>query len=137
MQSPPQARPAFTLIEMVVVLAIVGIALSIAGPSLMRPVAPDGLQSVIDRTRNLALRRAEPVTLAVGADGKWMAYASRSSSEPVGLGRLADKSLAPVRIDISALGLCTTDELSIESSSRSVTLNPFACTVAATASPAR
>lgn len=129
MQSPSHARPAFTLIEMVVVLAIVGIALSIAGPSLMRPVAADNLQSVIDRTRNLALRRAEPVTLVIGADGKWAAYAARSGSEAIGSGKSDDINAAGLRIDISALGLCTSDDISADSPARSVTLNPFACTV--------
>ena len=137
MQSPPQARPAFTLIEMVVVLAILGIALSIAGPSLMRPVAADGLQSVIDRTRNLALRRAEPVTLVVGPDGNWVAYAARSGSDPVVSGRLGDKASPALRLDISALGLCTTDDQSVAASRQSVTLNPFACTVSATAGSER
>ncbi|HUQ48410.1 MAG TPA: prepilin-type N-terminal cleavage/methylation domain-containing protein [Gemmatimonadaceae bacterium] len=137
MQSPSQTRPAFTLIEMVVVLAILGIALSIAGPSLMRPVAADGLQSVIDRTRNLALRRAEPVTLLVGADGKWVAYASRSGREAVGSGRLDARSSPSLRLDISALGLCTTDDHSVGDPTQSVTLNPLACTVRAAEGPAR
>lgn len=129
MQSSPQARPAFTLIEMAVVLAILGIALSIAGPSLMRPVATDDLPSVIDRTRNLALRRAEPVTLVVGVDGKWVAYASRSGSEPVGSGKLDEKRGVALRLDISALGLCSSDDISRVGSADSITLNPFACTV--------
>ncbi len=129
MQSSSPSRPAFTLIEMVVVLAILGVALSIAAPSLMRPIAGDGLQNVIDKTRNLALRRAEPVTLVIGADGKWAAYAVRSGSEPVGTGKLGDMQPHALRIDISALGLCTSDDMSAESNGVSVTLNPFACTV--------
>ena len=137
MRSSSLPRSAFTLIEMVVVLAILGIALSIAGPSLMRPVAADNLQSVIDRTRNLALRRAEPVTLVVGADGNWVAHAARSGSDPVGSGKVGENRSSASRIDISALGLCTSDQLSAESTAGSVTLNPFACTVSSVAGSSR
>src|SRR5437868_4608664 len=99
MRSSSLPRSAFTLIEMVVVLAILGIALSIAGPSLMRPVGADNLQSVIDRTRSVALRRAVPVTLVVGADGKWVARAVRSGTEAIGSGTLSEH-VTPIRIDI-------------------------------------
>ena len=132
-----RARPAFTLIEIVVVLAILGIALSIAGPSLMRPGTADSLQGVIDRTRNLALRRAEPVTLVVAADGTWEAFAARTGSDPLGSGKLGETNPSGMRIDISALGLCTTDDISVGEKVSSVTLNPFACTVTAEAKPAR
>lgn len=137
MQSSARARPAFTLIEIVVVLAILGIALSIAGPTLMRPVAADNLQSVIDRTRNLALRRAEPVTLVVAADGKWVAFAARTGSDPVGSGNVGEQNPPAMRIDISALGLCTADDTSAGGTASPVTLNPFACTVIPEAKPAR
>lgn len=137
MQSFFRARPAFTLVEMVVVLAILGIALAIAGPSLMRPVAANGLQSVVDRTRNIALRRAEPVTLVTGADGKWTAYAVRSGSEPVTSGTMSGSLPAAMRIDISAIGLCTSDYVSAEGSAGAIVLNPFACTVTATMAATR
>ena len=137
MRSSSLPRSAFTLIEMVVVLAILGIALSIAGPALMRPVAADNLQSTIDRTRNLALRRAEPVTLTIERDGKWVARSPRSGTEPVATGQLGERSVAPMRIDISAVGLCTSDDLAAEGAGVPVMLNPFACTVGPMSVPAR
>ena len=129
MQSSSQARPAFTLVEMIVVLAVLGIALAVAGPSMLRPVAADSLQSVIDRTRNTALRRAEPVTLVTGADGKWAAYAVRSGTEPIGSGTVSEKNPVAMRIDISAIGLCTSDDVVSDRSAGSVSVNPLACTV--------
>ena len=129
MQVSLRTRRAFTLIEIVVVLAIVGIALSIAGPSLMRPIAADSLQSVIDRTRNLALRRAEPVTLVVGADGKWTSYAVRTETRPVGSGRLGENPGISLRLDISPLGLCSSDDILGSGAQGSLALDPFACIV--------
>lgn len=137
MRSSSLPRSAFTLIEMVVVLAILGIALSIAGPSLIRPVTANNLQSVIDRTRSLALRRAEPVMLVVAEDGEWRAYAVRSGRDPVASGKLGESSATGMRIDISALGLCTSDEISSDGTVGATTLNPFACTVTNVAGPSR
>lgn len=137
MQVSSRPRSAFTLIEMVVVLAILGIALSIAGPSLMRPIAADNLQSVIDRARTIALRRAEPVTLVVGSDGRWAAYAVRTGSDAIGSGKLGENPHSVLRLGISPLGLCNLDDMSVDGTASSITLNPFACAVSGAAGVSR
>jgi len=66
-------RSGFTLVEMIVVLIVLGLAASLAAPmmSLRQPSDETALRRVIDFGRETAIRRAEAVVLEVSADGRW------------------------------------------------------------------
>lgn len=117
-------RRAFTLIEMVVVLTVMGIALAVVAPSMILPRRTTDIGTTIADARNAALRRSERMTLSIAADGKWAIYPTRSAAEPLRSGKLDQQDGSAVTIDISPLGLCTVIENS--AAVRDV-LDPFTC----------
>lgn len=127
MRHTHQPRHAFTLIEMIVVLAIMGIALAVVGPALIFPENRSSLEQVMSDSRTAAIRRSEQVTLSVEKNGSWRMYVSRSAANVLRSGQLNENIPGPVAIEISPLGLCT---LEAEKSVPAVTLDPFSCTLA-------
>lgn len=125
MRLPGRKERAFTLIEMVVVLAVMGIALAVAAPSMILPRRTTDIGTVVADARNAALRRSEQVTLAIAPDGKWSISAARSAAEPLRSGKFETTDGSPLRIDISPLGLCTVNETSTMPHDL---LDPFSCT---------
>ncbi len=80
MQSAGPSRRAFTLVEMVVVIAIAGIALALVGPSLILAPRAHGFETIVADARRTALRRSESVSLTIGAEGQWRVDAVRSGA---------------------------------------------------------
>ncbi len=131
MKPAAHVRRAFTLIEMVVVIAIAGIALAIVGPSLILAPPPRGLETIVADARRAALRRSEAVTLAVGPDGQWRIDAVRSGSRiSSGIGGGPES----LRLDISPLGLCTMDRAP---AGARMAIDPFTCAFADSAGLSR
>ncbi|MEP6506779.1 MAG: type II secretion system protein [Gemmatimonadales bacterium] len=124
MQVLTRKHRAFTLIEMVVVLAVMGIALAVVAPSMILPRRTTDIGTVVADARNAALRRSELVTLAIAPDGKWSIYSARSGSAPLLSGRLNQPDGFLLRIDISPLGLCT---MIVSSMAVRDTLDPLTC----------
>ena len=127
MKFAASARRAFTLIEMVVVLAIMGIALAIVAPAIVLPAKESGLASAVSLARNAALRRSEQVDLEVDST-RWLVYAVRSGTQPVLKGKLDSAMGGRISIHISPLGLCTVDGAGPE-----ISLNPFTCEMSSAA----
>lgn len=127
MRHTQQPRHAFTLIEMIVVLAIMGIALAVVGPALMFPENRSSLEQVMSDSRATAIRRSERVTLSVEKTGSWRMYASQSAANLLRSGQLDENLSSTVAIEISPLGLCTVES---GTSVAAVTLDPFNCTLA-------
>lgn len=121
MQPPAPERRAFTLVEMIVVLAVMGIALAVVAPSMILRSRKSDISTIVAESRSAALRRSEQMTLAVAEDGKWSVYAARGSAQPLRSGELDEKKGIAVRINISPLGLCTVNENSGHP------LDPFTC----------
>jgi prepilin-type N-terminal cleavage/methylation domain-containing protein len=126
MHPSAQLRRAFTLVEMVVVLAVMGIALAISAPSLMLRSDDGSLHRVVANARRAALRRAEPMQLIVGEKGYWEVQALRSGPTPLLSGRGLRTDGRALVIEISPLGLCTLD---VPSGHPRATLDPFSCTL--------
>lgn len=115
---PPSARPratlaarrarrGVTLIEVVVVLALLGVAAALAGPVLARPRAEGDAAEAVARARALALRRAETVRFAMDADGAWRAqrWEGARDEAPLLAGRARAGARAP-SLRITPLGAC-------------------------------
>lgn len=104
-------RTGFTLIELVVVLLVMGLATALVGPSLLPPAAqrPTSLQRVVSDAQAAAIRRGEPVLLVVDAGGGWTAYTATASAEgALGTGVLEGEArpAAPFTLRIAPTGSC-------------------------------
>ena len=117
-------RRAFTLIEMVVVLAVMGIALAVVGPSMILPRRKNDISTIVTDARYAALRRSEQMTLSIAEDGKWSVSSVRSNGDAVLAGRIDANDAIAVTIDISPLGLCSINE---GSTLAREALDPFTC----------
>ena len=64
-------RTGFTLLELVVVLAILGLGMAVVAPSLVlrSPSPEEALQRVVADARRVATRRAQTVTLDIDDNG--------------------------------------------------------------------
>ncbi len=122
--SSASRRSAFTVVEMIVVIAIMGIALAVVGPSLILAPRNSGVNTVVADARRAALRRSEPVTLLIEAEGAWLIQSSRDGARiSSGKGIAAQRS--ELKVDVSPLGLCTIDS---GAEDFRAALNPFNCT---------
>jgi Tfp pilus assembly protein FimT len=97
-----------TLLELIVVLALLGLVLAIAAPSFIVPNTGESseLRHAIDAARRAALLRGEPVTLSLARDGSWHVDSDGSSSAaPIVVGSLRGPT-TPLRVRVSPLGTC-------------------------------
>lgn len=109
-----RARGGFTLVELIVVLAIMGLSAVVV--TTMRPPAPEAqsTEAIVTRARRLAVQRAQLVTLDLGRDGYWSVVAPHNGvgggtgGDTVASGR-GDWPAAPVTITIDAMGSCRPD----------------------------
>lgn len=124
--SVPRSR-AFTLIEVIVTLAVMGIALAVVAPSLILRQPEPGLSEVVTASRRAALRRGESMTVTIDADGKWRASPARSSSETLISGSITPHGSGSSELLISPLGVCTVRRGTL---SPSDAFNPLTCTIA-------
>ncbi len=102
-----ERRPAFTLIEVIVTLAVIGIALAVVGPALIVHRPAPGISEVLTQSRRAALRRGESVVVRVTADGVWQGRPAQASDQALISGEIAPLPSGPVEILISPLGVCT------------------------------
>lgn len=128
----------FTLIELVVVLAIVGIVASVVAPAIRRVGAADpsdgaaSLASALAKTGALAVRRGAPATLQLElATGAYaiVGAAARGGGDTVitGAVRLGDARLVGGRdgwatVTFDAVGRARGDRLAIEQGDRRSTI---------------
>jgi len=101
-------RRGVTLLELIVVLALLGLVLAIAAPSFIVPAArtESGLGRALDVARRAALIRGEPVTLSLARDGSWRVDGTASIGAPsIATGSLGGPTTA-MRVHVSALGTC-------------------------------
>jgi prepilin-type N-terminal cleavage/methylation domain-containing protein len=102
-----------TLLELIVVLALLGLILAVAAPAFIVPTPPQtpDLGSALDAARRAAILRGEPVTLTVDDDGGWRVEGDASlASPPVVAGTLA-ASVGRLRVRVSANGTCVPEPI--------------------------
>jgi prepilin-type N-terminal cleavage/methylation domain-containing protein len=120
----------FTLVEMLVVLVLLGMAAALAAPALrsFSPPRP-ALSSLIPGSRDAAARRGETVYLRVAASGKWrMEGAASSGAGPLATGQVDPFPGLPLTIIVSPLGSCAFDLRSAQAA-RTIRLDPLTCKV--------
>lgn len=103
---PRRRRDGVTLLELVVALTLLGIAAAFTLPSFLWPrEATPTLDAVALYARERAIARAQPLILAVDADGRWTLTASTADRQSVDSGRVASPGSA-LAIEVSPLGRC-------------------------------
>jgi len=112
---PSDRRPGVTLLELLVVVLLLGVAAALTAPALLRERADAGEHAGRGRVtafaRAAAVRRGETLALDVAADGRWTLRVARGDSLPLADGTLdAADSLAPRRLLVTPLGLCLPDD---------------------------
>lgn len=127
-------RRGFTLIEVLVVLVLLGLAAALVGPALFssRSKEEAALVSLVAGARDAAVRRAEVVYLRVETSGTWRVDGDASTADgPLATGRLAPPPPgAPFTLIVSPLGSCAFDVRS-HAAARSIPLDPLTCEVGA------
>lgn len=105
-------RRGVTLLELIVVLALMGLVLAIAAPAFITPRsnASGGLTDVVATARRAAILRAEPVTLAIDSNGTWEIDGDATpNAPPIATGKIA-ASIGALRVRVSPMGTCVPDE---------------------------
>jgi prepilin-type N-terminal cleavage/methylation domain-containing protein len=124
------ASGGFTLVEMLVVLVLIGLAAALAAPALRqsRPERPP-LSRLIPAAREAAARRGEVVQLRIAASGDWrLDGAASSAPEPIASGRVDAFPGLPLTLVVSPIGSCAFDARS-RAAARAMPLDPLACEV--------
>jgi prepilin-type N-terminal cleavage/methylation domain-containing protein len=106
---PPRCRRGFTLLELLVVLVLLGLAATFVLPSLRIPAGARGESTALERARATAVRRGEAVRLRVSGDGGWTVQATADTSGSIllaGTGADASTPFGAQSIVVSALGTC-------------------------------
>ncbi|HSR42467.1 MAG TPA: hypothetical protein VLL48_09850, partial [Longimicrobiales bacterium] len=82
-------RTAITLVELVVVLVVLGLASALVAPALLFPEGPDWrpYDAVLEGVVDLAAAREEVLRLVVDSDGRWRVAAS-PATDPLARGHL-------------------------------------------------
>lgn len=123
-------RGGFTLVEVVVVLVLLGLAFALAAPNYRAPArAPeDALQRVISAARRVAVQRAGAVTVSFETDGRWVVDGgSASGSARLIAGTLTSPYAIPLQLQISPLGACMLNFP--RGSQRPIIIDPVQCRI--------
>ncbi|MEO6055408.1 MAG: prepilin-type N-terminal cleavage/methylation domain-containing protein [Gemmatimonadales bacterium] len=101
----------FTLLEVVVVLILLGIASAVVAPSLLVRPSPASaeamMQALVRNAREAAIRRGEMVRLTVHRSGEWQATAGTPPTRELLMsGRLTRPPVLPADLLFSPLGTC-------------------------------
>jgi prepilin-type N-terminal cleavage/methylation domain-containing protein len=127
-----QRRSAFTLIELIVVLAIMALATALVAPALLRPFRDDSAQlaAVITSARETAAARGEIIYLRIDPTGDWHMEGGGSSREgEVTRGRMRPLARVPLALIVSPTGSCAFDVRSSAAAAAAVTLDPLTCEI--------
>jgi ABC-type cobalamin transport system permease subunit len=119
-------RTAITLVELLVVLVVLGLASALVAPALLFPEDPERrpYDAVLDGVVDLAAAREEVLRLVVEPDGRWRVAAS-PAAEVLARGRIDAYQDAGFVLLVSPLGSCGP----APGSAPPFALEPLTCTV--------
>ena len=106
-RQPTIHRRGLTLLELIVVIALLGLILAIAAPAIVFPSEKkeSELTTIIAAARRAAVLRGEPVTVTVAGAAWRITSDAVPSAAPIAAGSLAS-SIETLRVHVSPLGTC-------------------------------
>lgn len=121
-------RGGFTLIEMLVVLVLLGMAAALAAPAL-RSILParQGLSSLVPEARQAAAERGDTIYLRIAESGEWRIEDPKTAGS-VATGRVDPFPGLPLTLIVSPEGSCSFDPRSAQAAA-SIRLEPRTCKV--------
>ena len=129
-----EARPVgtgFTLVEILVVLILMGLAAALVAPALIAPRREPDLKTLLGRARDAAARRGEMVYLQIEPSGTWRLEGGANPLEgTLASGRIEPFLTAPATLVVSPLGSCAFDVRS-GAAAQVVVLDQLTCEIRA------
>jgi len=129
-----EARPVgtgFTLVEILVVLILMGLAAALVAPALIAPRREPDLKTLLGRARDAAARRGEMVYLQIEPSGTWRLEGGANPLEgTLASGRIEPFLTAPATLVVSPLGSCAFDVRS-DAAAQVVALDQLTCEIRA------
>ena len=125
-------RTGFTLVEMVVVLILMGLAAALVAPALIPPRREGSdLAALLGSARDAAARRGEVVYLQIEPTGKWRMEGGANPLEGTLASGWIEPFLAvPATLVVSPTGSCAFDVRSA-AAAQSVALDRLTCEIRA------
>lgn len=102
----------FTLLELIVVLLLMGVAAGLVIPALLPPRSADSspLSDLVRSARQTAARRGEMLYVSISASGQWRFDGAASLEEgPLATGALVDYQAPGGTLVVSPIGTCAFD----------------------------
>lgn len=125
-----------TLLELIIVVALLGLVLAVAAPAFIVPAttSTSDLGSSLATARRAAVLRGEPVTLTIDDSGAWRVDGDASPTAPsIATGTLASTG-GRLRVRVSPLGTCIPEPVD---GTRVPDWNALGCSLASPGSGAR
>ncbi|HWZ58610.1 MAG TPA: prepilin-type N-terminal cleavage/methylation domain-containing protein [Gemmatimonadaceae bacterium] len=122
------SRRGFTLIEMIVVLAVMALAVALVLPALRTPgPRTSGLQAILTSARAAAANRGELIYVRIEPTGAWHMEGGGSPLEgELTRGRIDALSTVPLTLIVSPVGSCAFDVRSAAAGA-ALSLDPLTC----------
>jgi prepilin-type N-terminal cleavage/methylation domain-containing protein len=120
-------RHGYTLIEMLVVLIIMGLAAALVAPSLLKSGGYDRqrqLAAIVQAARETAAKRSETIYVRVDPTGTWRMEGAEGA---ISQGRMERLSTIGLTLVVSPVGSCAFDVRSIAAAAQVVRLGPPTC----------
>ncbi len=121
----------YTLIEVIVVLVIMGLAAALVAPALLRSPMYDRqrqLTDLVQSARSAAADKGEIVYVRIEPTGDWHMEGTEGAFSR---GRMDRLSAAPLTLIVSPVGSCSFDVRSTAAAAAVTALDPLTCDVRA------
>src|SRR2546425_2610395 len=130
MARPTPARPGFTLVEMLVVLILMGLAAALVAPARLAPHRRGvTLSDLVASARETAARRGEVLHLTIEPTGQWRLEGGANTLDgTLAAGRVEPFLATPVTLIVSPLGSCAFD-VRTASAASALALEPLTCEI--------